>query len=97
MLTIAWRSTPHEIACRNSLRAIHGARRTARRAGRRLNDRKSGSSATLHLDQAQAALAGEPLEGGVVLRPDVAVAHQIGLAGFDAAAPRYSDRARWRA
>ena len=77
MLTIAWRSTPHEIACRNSLRAIHGARRAASRAGRRLNDRKSGSSATLDVDHAQAALVREPLEGGVVLRPDVAVAHQI--------------------
>ena len=41
------RSTPQETACRNSLRAIHGARPAASRAGRRLKERKSASSATL--------------------------------------------------
>ena len=43
-----------------------------------------GVEADAPFDHAQAALVGEPLERGVVLRPDVAVAHQIGLAGFEA-------------
>ena len=37
-----------------------------------------------HLDHAQPPLVGQPLEGRVVLRADVAVAHQIALGGFEA-------------
>ena len=83
MLTIAWRSTAHEIAWRNSLRAIHGAffGREPRRP--QVERKEVGVERDADGDHPQLALVGEPPEGGVILRADVAVAHQVALGRFE--------------
>ena len=53
-----------------------------------------GSSADADLDQRSAPWSREPPERRDVLRPDVAVAHQVDLRPPRAAAPRRSGRAR---
>ena len=83
-MAIACRSTAYEIACRNSRWNSHGACDEAWRLAVRLNHRKSGSRPVAGVDQPDRAAIGERLEPRVILRTDVAVGHEIDLAGLQA-------------